>query len=772
MQRAPSNTRRVSSRRARPAIEGLEDRRVMSADPFTVAALDAPVSVGAPPDAPVELYTTPTPSGVGAVSAELHIKPDSSGVGPVSVGAATTSVGATAVDGVRPISASISDDVRPISAPISDDVRLISAPISADVMPISAPATSGEASITRTPTALAPTDLRAVPAATAQTVSAAESNGVFSHNFQRFSYTTPEGTRVVLSIQGRGSMAGTFVDDNGALHLRYSKSNSYTKIVSNVHGGSGRALLASVYSLPQAEAGHQASLSGFGSPLIGMINLRRFDLIPGGTVNVEAGIGVLGLRSAAPNSQIQLRELPAPPPTQESTQPPLPGEEPPTSLTGGPEDRFITDLFLVQTLVGADGEFLSAGNILLETAPGEPGPPPAPPGVIVVIDQINGDTPAVPNLITDARIFGYDPVLGQVLRFQLNLEAETGVVDTAFAPIAVPGAPADAGVALGRVDQRIVLLVDDGASVSVYDATFGTALGSFTVPAGFTDIGSTDVLTVLANPSTNELRMIDVGASLAAGVATPPAGNPAPFTTAPGVELLGGITGLPGSSQIYTSIAAPFNTLTPLENQLGFLNVLTTGTTPDPTGGVFITNQFSTVQQQAFTPFVPIPAGNPDGTAAALGSIDRSLAVNGVGTDANGDPVPNTISLLGQVTLGGRGSVVLAHPNQLTDLSESFRPDLTGSVLIDVQGNIQSVRGSRAHNLVLNNAGNLNLVTFDTMTDSTIVGEPISHIRIKKRDNVSIFSTARVVGGRGDVTFVKNLQAIGPLSQTFNRPQP
>lgn len=734
----------------------------MSADPFSVAALGAPASVDSSPAVPAELYTAPSPSGVGAVSAELRIKPDTTADGPVSVVAATTTGGGVAGgnDGLAGLSepppATVTADVMPVSAP---------APVSATVTPISAPVGTPEFSATtKTP--------RAVPAAAAQTVPAADSGGVFSHNFQRFSYTTPQGTRVVLSIQGRGNMEGTFVDSNGALHLRYSKSNSYTKIVSNVHGGSGRALLADVYSLPQVTSGNETSLSGFGSPVIGMINLRRFDLIPGGTVNVEAGIGVLGLGSAAPSSQIQLRELPAPPPTQESTQPSITGEEGSTITSDISPDRFLSDVFLVQTLIGSDGEFLSAGNILLQSEPGEPGPPPAPPGVIVVVDRINGDAPAVPNLLTDARIFGYDPTTGQVLRFQLDLEGGTGVVDTAFAPIAVPGAPAEAGVALGQIDKRMVLLVDDGANVSVYDATFGTALGSFTVPAGFTDIGATDVLAVLASPSANEMIMVDVGASLATGVATPPATNPPPFSPDPGVSLLGGITGLPGSSQIYTSIAAPFNPLTPLENQLGFLNVFTTGTIPDPEGGVFITNQFTTVQQKAFSPFAPIPTGNPDGTAVAMGSIDRSLAINGVGTDANGDPVPNKISLIGQVSLNSRGSVILAYPNQLSDLSESFRPDLTGSVLIDVQGNIQSVRGSSAHNLVLNNAGNLNLVTFDAMSDSTIVGEPVGHIRIKKRDNVSILSTARVIGGRGDVTFVPNLQQIGPLSQTFNRPQP
>ena len=127
--------------------------------------------------------------------------------------------------------------------------------------------------------------------------------------------------------------------------------------------------------------------------------------------------------------------------------------------------------------------------------------------------------------------------------------------------------------------------------------------------------------------------------------------------------------------------------------------------------------------------------------------VDRSLAVNTVGQNSSG-AVPNTVRLFGQINLGSRASIVIDYPNQLSDLSESFRPDLAGTVLIDVQGNIQSVRGSDATGLVLNNAGNLNLVAFRRMSNSTIIGEPVGHVRITKRDNVSISSTARTVGGR------------------------
>ena len=56
-----------------------------------------------------------------------------------------------------------------------------------------------------------------------------------------------------------------------------------------MHGGIGRAPLASVYSRDLFE--HQAanSLSGVGASIIGSINLTNFDLIAGGTIDATAG---------------------------------------------------------------------------------------------------------------------------------------------------------------------------------------------------------------------------------------------------------------------------------------------------------------------------------------------------------------------------------------------------------------------------------------------------------------------------------------------------
>ena len=119
----------------------------------------------------------------------------------------------------------------------------------------------------------------------------------------------PSGTHVEIKIVGLGSLQGTFVDASG-LHLLFSKTNAYTRIVSNVHGGTGQAALASIYSYDLYTNNAVTSLSGIGASLLRTINLPNFNLIAGGTINVESGIANLNLNSVGPNTQIELRVLP------------------------------------------------------------------------------------------------------------------------------------------------------------------------------------------------------------------------------------------------------------------------------------------------------------------------------------------------------------------------------------------------------------------------------------------------------------------------------
>ena len=111
----------------------------------------------------------------------------------------------------------------------------------------------------------------------------------------------------------------------------------------------------------------------------------------------------------------------------------------------------------------------------------------------------------------------------------------------------------------------------------------------------------------------------------------------------------------------------------------------------------------------------------------------------------------------------------------MTGLSEAFRPDLTGSALIDIQGDVQSVRGGSATGMVLNDNGNLNLVKFASVSNSTIVGQPVEpppdpETLARTVSSSRPHSVADTPAGRNGVTVDTSLNPIGPLSQTNDGP--
>jgi hypothetical protein len=450
---------------------------------------------------------------------------------------------------------------------------------------------------------------------------------------------------------------------------------------------------------------------------------------------------------------------------------------------------------LVQTLAGSDGEFFSAGNLVLTSTPGTPGPPPAPPGIVIKINHINGSlntSNGKPvNLQTDAKIFGYDATTGQVLRFSLDLNQGKGAPDPAFTPISVPGSPSGVGLSVGRDGNRQVLLVSTASQIYVYDATYGTSLGSFTAPKDFvvTALASTDAFTVIGDTSppsssntfSNQMQLIDVANSLKFGTATAPGqtstGQPPPpviYTGPPaGFTLLSGLTGIPGSNRVYSATSATFNPFTPTTPVLGVVTVETSQSNPGPNGTLLLTHGFSTVTEKALTQngtFQPIPNNDPL-LGTSVGSVDRDLAFN------MSTPAVNTITLYGQVLLDRRGKITLNYPNPLTDLSETFRPDLAGTALVDVQGDIQSFRGLTANGLVLNGTGNLNLLKTGIITNSTILAQPITHIQapMSQRSNVLLISSSTfhfISARHPDLMVNHSLQQIGPLSQPNDSPNP
>jgi hypothetical protein len=331
--------------------------------------------------------------------------------------------------------------------------------------------------------------------------------------------------------------------------------------------------------------------------------------------------------------------------------------------------------------------------------------------------------------------------------------------------------------------------------ISVYDATYGTFVGSFTTQAGFVAdaMGSTDTLTAIGDVAANQLQEVDIPLSLAMGTAQPPVNEPghappANYTPPAGFSLVGGLTGVVGTNEVFPTVAAVFNTFQPNVTQLGLLTAATSITTTNPEGGLELVRQFSTVSQQPIQTngtYTPVnPSDNPMLVGVPEGSVDSSLALNTIGTTSTPGQYTNSVSLLGPVTTTRRGTITLETTDPITDLSESFRPELNGSAaggtgpaLIDVQGTIQSLRGLTANGLVLNNTGYLNLIRIGQISNSTILAQPIGHINTpasQRSNDVLLISTDnRDFGTRGGVNkLVANLYQIGPLSLTNNSPNP
>ncbi len=629
-------------------------------------------------------------------------------------------------------------------------------------------------------------------------VAAADSSGgVFSQDNRVFTYTTPSQGRATIQVVGLGNLVGTSLSPSGALELVYGDTNAFSKITGQVRGGNGHATLASIQNSQLIDAGLQNSLSGVGGDVLQSVLLSPFDLIAGGKINLTPGVNSLILDSIGADTQVNLRALPPAPvttttlPTSNllvSSSPATTGSTSSfvvfrefttntTSSNSGAgttlealQSTTVTNPYSIsttyvsngngsQTLTNVSGDFESAGNIVEPLPAGQPPQtvPPAPPGVILKVNRINGTTKAPINLQTDPKMFGYDPLTGQVIRFDLNLDTNVAVVDSTFAPINVPGDPAVAGLDLAWNGQQRDVLVSSGSAVYAYNATSGAFVGSFTTSVPINSIGATDTLTVLGSYQTNQLFAINLSASLQTGTAQPAAGNPQPFTPPPQFTLLGGLTSSPATNIVFATVAAHLDSTQPNLTQLGIEAVGTASVHTVKGQGSVFSNQLSSlastaIQQGGFTNVPAVqPATSPPGPA--LGSIDQTLALV---TSASGGT--NTVS-------SATGTFTFNYPDPLAGLTESFRPDLVGSALIDIQGTVQSVRGDTATGLVLNDTGNLNLVKFRSVKDSTIVGQPISHIQFQKRSHIILLTPSRTAGGRNGVTVDKSLSQIGPLSQ-------
>jgi hypothetical protein len=438
---------------------------------------------------------------------------------------------------------------------------------------------------------------------------------------------------------------------------------------------------------------------------------------------------------------------------------------------------YASDGGRLQVLTNVSGSFTAQPNLLEPLAPGQAlTEPPAPPGIILKANSIGGSTSPLTSPLMDVKIFGYDPsytnpdgTKGAVLRFDLNLEKNTGAVDTTFAPIAVPGHPTASDIDIAHDGNTLVLLVPDGETVYAYDPDTGAKVGSFTTFQPVESVASAGSITVLGSALINELHMIDLPKSLQTGVVQA-LDTTKPFVPQPGVYGLGGLTGVAGSNNLYATIGAPFSTLQPTFYQLG-IGAIGTTVVSASSQGTEVADQFSVISRTGLLTngtytnvgANPVP---PDQTVGrALGSVDQNLALETSVTE--GKSTKYVLNLYSPSSLSPKGTISFpSFTDQLTGLSQSFRTDLGGVAVINVQGDVQSVRSNSADGMFFNDTGNLATVKIQHIHNSTIVGQPISHLDIRSRSATKAYSSARLVGKRNGVgpMSMSSLKPIGPVS--------
>lgn len=535
---------------------------------------------------------------------------------------------------------------------------------------------------------------------------------------RRLSYQTSDGRTVVVTLYGKGTLAGSTVTD-GVLDLVYDLTDNQSRIVGRVVGR-GTAPLAGIRDASSAPR----SSSSAGVDPINAVVLHTFDLIDGGYVNLTGGVLQLNLNSVGRGTEIHLKEG-TPPPTQQQ------------------------QASVIVTGAAAIGGVTQTTTVAQTTPTTTTGPT----GIEVTINRVEAGPLGSPPL-GNPQVFAVDPTAGALIRF----DTVTGQ-PTLTVPLP-PLTTADPAVGLARVADRLLALVGDGPTVRAFDSVTGAPAGQFTVanlaPAGLTRVdglGGNATRTLLTQ-SGGPAITIDAAASLALGEAVPASG---PFVPQRQAILTGGATAVGGSDVLYAGAAAHFDPFQPMLDQFGLLALNATATGLRETSRTAI---------PATTTGTFINAGPPDALlpdpSTGLGSVEGSIArITGL---ADGR---NVVSLYNPSTLAPVGTLTLRNPNRLSGLGETFYPEIRGAALIDVQGNLKRFVGQRAAGLVINGRSTVNLVAIHTATDTAVVGRPINHVEIPVRNNVVLVSTARGTNGmvdRGDVVVDPKLSPLGPIA--------
>ena len=317
--------------------------------------------------------------------------------------------------------------------------------------------------------------------------SIAQQFGITSQD-RRIAYTTPQGSHVTITVYGAGSLVGTTVDPDGDLHLVFSDTNQETGIIGHVTGGTGEAPVVDIHN---AAVGLD-NFSGVGSTLLNILNLKNFDLVDGGQINLTGGVHQLYLNSIGANTQVHLRELPP----QFTT-----GSSGAMSASqNGVNLQFLVGLAGANTLTATSGSPSVVNFASLTTVPASaatigvnPGPPPAPPGIVLSVGSIHG-RPRASSTLQDPEVFGYDPVANALIRFDASTGAQLQTIPLSGLGVGTM----TTGVALGRDGEQLVALIGNGSTIYAFNALTGRWWGASPRPTSAASRRSTG----LARPTT------------------------------------------------------------------------------------------------------------------------------------------------------------------------------------------------------------------------------------------------------------------------------
>lgn len=564
---------------------------------------------------------------------------------------------------------------------------------------------------------------------------------------RRLAFPANGGGQIVVTLYGAGTLEGTHLDDSGALHLVYDLTNSETRIEAKAIHTRGEQVLGSIRDRDVA----LDDVTGVGGNLLGLVNLRKFTLASNGVINLSAGVKDLYIAGAGPNSMISLRALPS----NASGGVSIPaGETEGVLYTSQPNGGVeVSAVGLAPPAATSTSSSSTSSNTNSNNSNNNDED--KVPGVTLNVGRVSGSG-AGP--LGSAQFFGYDPAANALIRF------DTGT-GQALQTIPLAGAsPLVGEVALTRINGAQTVVVSDGGTVYAFNASTGSAAGSFSLSSlsglgidradGFGASSNGWAIIVDANAGSNGaglIQRVDLRASLASGQAVA-VGEPDALTRE--FQLAGGATGVAGLTNLYVAGSGFFDTATPNQTQLG---IATLAGGPNSS---LVEQSRAAVRTRGN--YEPAPAIGQ----AGLGSVEGNLALlSGTETDDETGQTFNIVRLLQPRTLASQGTIDLAYANPLTGLSESFHPELQGSTLIDVRGNLRDFRAGSMSGAVVNVSGTLDRMIADSVSNSTVLGRPINHVGITRRGpGVRLISTQREVGTRGGVTIPKENPPVGPLT--------